>query len=80
MAAACYAAPEPVSIVRDRGNKGFVNLAVVDAWPWESKWDKRKKHGRRRQLIIAAALIVAEVERLERMEVGRLLAHHTGDA
>ena len=35
-------------------------------WSWGHKWDKRKKHSKRRRLIIAAALIVAEIERLDR--------------
>lgn len=35
-------------------------------WPWDPEWDKRDKHDRRKQLIIAAALIVAEIERLDR--------------
>jgi hypothetical protein len=37
-------------------------------WPWDVEWDKRLKHGRRKQLIIAAALLIAEIERLDRCE------------
>lgn len=39
-------------------------------WPtsWHSNWDKRAKHSSRRCLIIAAALIVAEIERRDRRE------------
>lgn len=33
-------------------------------WPWESKWWKPKDA--RRNLVIAAALIVAEIERIDR--------------
>jgi hypothetical protein len=36
-------------------------------WPWSRAWDKRDKHDRRRQLVIAGALIVAEIERLDRL-------------
>jgi hypothetical protein len=35
-------------------------------WPWEFKWWKRKDY--RRNLIRAAALIVAEIERLDRRQ------------
>ncbi len=37
---------------------------VIDGWPWEARWWKPKD--RRRNLIRAAALIVAEIERLDR--------------
>ena len=40
----------------------------ADAWPWDARWDKRNKHDRARQLVIAGALIVAELERLKRKE------------
>jgi hypothetical protein len=53
-AAACYAA----------GNSQCYQLPE---WPpsWHTMWDKREKHPRRRQLIIAAALCVAEIQRLD---------------
>ena len=35
-----------------------------DGWPWEGKWDKRKKHDCIRSLVIAGALIAAELDRL----------------
>ena len=35
------------------------------AWPWDRKWWKPKN--RRRDLVKAAALIVAEIERLDRL-------------
>lgn len=34
-------------------------------WPWDWKW--WKQHNRRRNLVKAAALIVAELERLDRL-------------
>jgi len=43
-------------------NKHFKN--VEDPWPWSSKWDKREKHDRKRKLIIAGALIAAEIDRI----------------
>lgn len=35
-----------------------------DGWPWDEKWDKRKKHDTKRSLVIAGALIAAELDRL----------------
>ena len=63
-AAACYAVsahmalsaadlPDPVSEV------------VTDFWPWSLEWWKPKDP--RRDLVRAAALIVAEIERLDRL-------------
>jgi len=56
MAAACYAVA-PHDIV-------WPDLTPV--WPWPASYDKRGKHGERRCLVIAAALLVAEIERLDR--------------
>lgn len=53
-AAACYA------IFADQ--QGFSTPAH---WPWNSYWWKQS--GRRRDLVKAAALIIAEIERLDRM-------------
>jgi hypothetical protein len=62
-AAGLYAlSREGVTIVGIKNNKLF------DPWPWDFKWDKRKKHNRMRRLQIAGALIVAEMERLQRLE------------
>lgn len=55
-AAVCYAAPGPVC-----------NARGVDPWPWDASWDKREKHPRTRRLIIAGALISAEIDRLLRV-------------
>lgn len=32
-------------------------------WPWERKFDKRNKHSHLKKLVIAAALIAAEIDR-----------------
>lgn len=56
-AAACYAWPG------SRVATGS-DAARAAAWPWDECWDKRNKHSRRRQLVIAAALIMAELERV----------------
>lgn len=61
MAAACYAAPEPIFLRIPCGE-------YHSAWPWDK--DTRNRYSRIRQLEVAAALIVAEIERLERRRVG----------
>lgn len=61
-AAACYAlnaAPER-----------FADGVVPIFWPWAREWWKPKT--RRRDLVRAAALIVAEIERLDRATVARM--------
>lgn len=55
-AAACYCHPEPA--LDDRG--------VPFSWPWLAKW--WKPTDRRRDLVKAGALILAEIERLDRIE------------
>ncbi len=57
-AAACYAMPEH----RREPNVG----GAPASWPWDSEWWKPTPGDRRRELVKAAALIVAEIERLDR--------------
>lgn len=52
-AAAVYALPDGI-------RRWFIGL-----WPWDLSWLK-EKHDRRRQLVIAGALIIAEIERFDR--------------
>lgn len=59
-AAACYAVGELVSSLR--GKTVFTRI-----WPWPDHWWKPKD--RRRDLVRAGALIVAEIERLDRAAV-----------
>lgn len=62
-AAACYAMKKafwrPNSLVE-----------IFPVWPatWDEQWLKKRKHKRKRQLIIAGALLIAELERLDRAE------------
>ena len=56
-AAACYALPEWQRRIIGEDN-------IKWPWPWERSWWKPKD--RRRDLIRAAALIVAEIERIDR--------------
>lgn len=75
MAAACYAAPALI-FTKDERAKATI---YGDPWPWDEKYDKRPFVGntirdpaktsdkvRRDLLIKAGALIVAEIERLDR--------------
>lgn len=75
MAAACYAAPEPLMRVEQYSNRddGYLEMTAEDPWPWKDEypdgsmsnaWDKRKQHSRIRQLEIAGALIAAEIDRI----------------
>jgi hypothetical protein len=67
-AAACYAATtRPFKAEESIGVGYKPYTSYTDLWPqyWDDCWFKPKKH-RRRKLVIAAALIVAEIERLDR--------------
>jgi len=72
MAAVNYAAAAVVTI--RLGGKSydstppFVQWIGID-WPWEPSW--WKPGAPRRMLVKAAALIIAEIERLDRAEEGR---------
>jgi hypothetical protein len=64
-AAVCYAAPEPIY----RCELPFgprAGYTFTDPWPdwWDPEWDKREKHSDIRRLVIAGALIAAEIDRL----------------
>jgi hypothetical protein len=56
-AAACYADPCPVL-------NGFPSARIPERWPWKGWWWKPKD--RRSNLVRAGALILAEIERLDR--------------
>ena len=46
--------------------EGGTEKWVEDPWPWDTEWDKRDEHDRVRRLVIAGALIAAEIDRLQR--------------
>ncbi len=50
-------------------SSGFNEGACEDAWPWDPEWDKREEHPPLRRLVIAGALIAAEIDRLLRAGV-----------
>lgn len=57
--AACYAV---------EGTAAVVTVDGCEAWPWGSCDDKRNWHGPVRRLVIAGALIAAEIDRLSRAD------------
>lgn len=59
-AAACYAMPRSAR----RLDFTYDGNVLSRLWPWDSKW--WKPDNRRRDLVKAGALIVAEIERLDR--------------
>lgn len=76
LAAALYATPSLLYAMRHSANA----TSFVDPWPWDERFDKRpmngnvlqpngelRHHDRVRQLAKAGALIVAEIERLQRL-------------
>lgn len=66
MAAACYAAAVPVHDVLDYSDGKIENRvpAMPSAWPWTRAW--WKPGTARQNLVKAGALILAEIERLDR--------------
>lgn len=60
-AAACYA-------LASSGSQSFRRTVIERFWPWDRDWWKPKD--KRRNLVKAAALIVAEIERLDRHATG----------
>lgn len=48
----------------DRGDRQISTGGWKDGWPWSKEWDKRKKHDKMRSLVIAGALIAAEIDRI----------------
>lgn len=76
-AAVCYAAPDYVYRREDLAS----GVRFLDPWPWDERYDKRPHNGnvmrspviysnskRRGFLVKAAAMIVAEIERLDRAD------------
>jgi hypothetical protein len=66
-AASVYAAPKDlfVTIGIIESITGLPLQTFDSAWPWDAEW--LKKSDRVRDLVKAAALIIAEIERLERI-------------
>ena len=65
-AASCYAAAGGLS---DDARSLLGRQFPPARWPWDDKWWKPKN--RRRDLLRAAALLIAEIERLDRIDAPR---------
>lgn len=63
-AAACYAAT--VNVFKIKTDAEIFPMKIL--YPWHLKYFKKEEHNRKQQLIIAAALINAEYDRIEREE------------
>lgn len=64
MAAICYADPNPPMVPGPDHGDRIGGQWYPDGWPWSPGWWKPTT--RRRNLVKAAALIVAEIERIDR--------------
>lgn len=66
-AAACYAMVPPSVVVREQG-EGLkrLNFDPPSGWPWDEDFWHPSPNNRRRELVKAGALILAEIERLDR--------------
>lgn len=64
VAGACYAMEGSSHDVDSHFPRTTLPDGVPKAWPWSDDWWKPKD--RRRNLVRAAALIIAEIERLDR--------------
>ncbi len=67
-AAACYAANSKISPLYRVSYTSYYIQDIYPVWPWEVGYFKKEKHPRKKQLIISAALLNAEYDRLEREE------------
>ncbi len=71
-AAACYASFAGLSDYT-RSVDLYAPGSIFTAWPWNPSW--WKPSDRRRDLVKAAALLIAEIERLDRAEAKKSVDH-----
>lgn len=65
-AAACYAMQAALDSIGTPSLTDATKHMIRELWPWSGKW--WKPSNRRRDLVKAAALILAEIERIDRAE------------
>jgi hypothetical protein len=68
-AGACYAGFEKKIRTID-GGKGNISIDRTWRWPWNMKWWKPSPEDRVKELTKAAALIIADIERILRIKKG----------
>lgn len=66
--AACYAVHGIPGVKVTRKKKVPGGVAFVDAWPGPAEKDTRDKHKWLDRLVIAGALILAEIDRVKRLK------------
>lgn len=66
MAAACYATPEHRRQPKNRRGQDHITRKTPVGWPWADGYFRPTPKDRIRELVKAGALIVAEIERLQR--------------
>ena len=66
-AATHYAAPGPI-----KAKSLITGEYEADVFPelWSDEWNKKEKHDRTRQLVIAGALMAAEIDRISKDNEG----------
>jgi hypothetical protein len=66
LVAALYASPVPLF---EESREEGISTTFSDPWPesWDDAWDRREDFDERRKLVIAGALILAEIERIDRV-------------
>jgi hypothetical protein len=63
-AGACYALAGTGPALKE-----WLRLIIDRLWPWDRGWYKIANKSKRQRLVVAGALIVAEIERLDRSSV-----------
>ncbi len=76
-AAVCYAWPQWPFFSNDEQDAHNAGHWHPSLWPWAPKWWKPR--GKRRNLVRAAALLIAEIERLDRDALKTPNVEVTGD-
>ena len=54
----------------------YASYSKSELYPWDKQYDSKEKHSRKQQLVIAGAMIVAELERLERTNMDVDFSQH----
>jgi hypothetical protein len=67
LAAVCYAASVGIQPIYVKSCDEWDCVSFTDPWPWDDEWDKRGQHNKVRSLVIAGALLAAEIDRLQRI-------------